>query len=445
MIQRTSIYNPTDMNTSEFYNDAKYVGKNCFYKGNSNYQCTYYANARSSELAGKPITYWSGTSTKEQIEKPLFNRYGFDNAKDWLNQTNWETGTEAKIGAIMVYGSSWGSGLGHVRIVEAISGNKITYSAGNESKQMAFKTISKPTISANGFLGYIYNPYVTETSQRIEIKKEDGYEYKWSVDGNRYGDKYDITNMQGFGDTELLKNGWEEVLAVNGSLFYTWESSHYACGLEKSRGTNNQEVEMSCVSDYNTCLSIAGINDELWFASQKYIIDNKLNESYCAITGLGLRLGGANCDASYYKGFESQYNCISGRTIIGEKKDGTIVSISFAGDTGSSGKTGKQCLDLVKDLENAIMLDGGGSVWRRLNGQVDIATSRKVKNALILYRRKKEVTPEPTIDYEKLYNDLVIKYNELEEQNKTLSNKCSELETKLQEAKISLQKIIDKL
>lgn len=162
MNKRTSIYNPTDMNTSEFYNDKKYVGRNCYYKGNQNYQCTYYANARSSEIAGKPITYWSGTSEKKDIEKPLFNRYGLGNAKDWLSQTNWEVGSEPKVGAIMVYGSSWGSGLGHVRIVEEINGDQITYSGGNENKKMAFKTITKPSITSTGFLGYIYNPYLTQ-------------------------------------------------------------------------------------------------------------------------------------------------------------------------------------------------------------------------------------------------------------------------------------------
>lgn len=225
----------------------------------------------------------------------------------------------------------------------------------------------------------------------IKITKDENYDYKWSIDGNKYGDTYDITSAGGFGDTNLVNQGWEEVLAVNGGLFYTYENKHYACGLEKSRGTNNQELEMSCVTDYNSCMSIACVDSELYFASQEWIIKNKLDSAYGAITGMGLLLEG-KAKTDMHKGFETQWNQVSGRTIIGEDKDGNFLSYSIKGTTGTSGITGDQAVKVAQEngFHNAIMLDGGGSVWRRYFGAYDITTTRKVKNALILYRKKKD-------------------------------------------------------
>lgn len=233
----------------------------------------------------------------------------------------------------------------------------------------------------------------------IKITKDANYDYKWSIDGNKYGDKYDITSASGFGDTDLLNAGWEEVLAVNGGLFYTWESAHYACGLEKSRGVNNQDVSMSAVSDYNKAMAIACIDGELWYGKQEWIINNKLDSAYGAITGVGLLLDGKATTYGHSE-FSSQYNTKSGRTIIGEDKDGNFLSYSIKGETGSSGITGDEATKIAQDngFYNAIMLDGGGSVWRRYFKAYDITTTRKVKNALILYRKKKDNASDTSSD-----------------------------------------------
>lgn len=302
-----------------------------------------------------------------------------------------------------------------------------------------------------------YNPYtwkkVGENMNLIKIVKDPNYDYKWSVDGNKYGDKYDITTEYGFSDVDLTTKGWECILKTNASLFYTWDNKHYACGLEKSRGVNNQELEMSCVTDYNTCMAIACVGGELYFASQEWIINNKLEETYGAITGLGLILGGVARD-DLHKGFESQWNAVSGRTIIGEDKDGNILSYSFSGETGKSGLTGKQaqekCLEL--GFYNAIMLDGGGSVFREYQGKYDISTTRKVKNALLLYRKKKT---QETDDYKELYESLKKKnetlteelknmtsnYNVLEKDYKALSVENIEINKKLKQANTELDVI----
>lgn len=424
------------MNENDFYNEAVFVGKGGYYKGNTNYQCVNYAIGRSTELSNKAITYYSGISKKEDIEKPLMNRSGYGNAIDWLNDTLWEKGTEPKLGAIMVYGSNYGSGLGHVRIVEKIEGNKLFISGANENKSMAFKWINIPSITSNGFLGYIYNPYVKEESMENLIKFEldkDNYDYKWSVDGNKYGEDFDITTERGFADLELEKQGWELLLKVNGSLFYEYDKAHFACGLEKSRGVNNQDVSMSCVSDYNDCMAIAGVGEELYFAAQKWIIDKKLDESYCAITGLGLILDGKKRN-DLHKGFESQWNTKSGRTVIGEDKYGNPMSYSFAGETGKSGLTGSQLQDKCLELgfHNAILLDGGGSVFRQYRNDqnqlvYDISSSRKVKNALLLYRKRKDVIDN---SLNKEYEELNNKYNELKNTNEVVLKANQELKEK---------------
>ena len=163
---------------------------------------------------------------------------------------------------------------------------------------------------------------------------------------------------------------------------------------------------MDCVKDYNSCMAIACIGDELYFASQNWIIANKLDEAYGAVTGLGLILAGRARD-DMHKGFDSQFNQLAGRTIIGEDKEGNFMSFSIKGDDNKGGLTGKQaqekCLEL--GFYNAIMLDGGSSVFREYMGKYDISTGRKVKNALILYRKKKEAkeeAPKEDVDYEEL-------------------------------------------
>lgn len=167
MIPRINGYNPTDMLTDPYFNEAIYVGRGGFYKGNGNYQCVNYAIGRSCEIAQKPICYFSGITTKSQIEKPMMNRSGYGNAINWWNDTLWQKGSEPRLGAVMVYGSSYGGGYGHVRVVEQIENGRIFYSGANESRRLAFKWIDMPTVSQSGFLGYIYNPFTETDSEAI--------------------------------------------------------------------------------------------------------------------------------------------------------------------------------------------------------------------------------------------------------------------------------------
>lgn len=276
-------------------------------------------------------------------------------------------------------------------------------------------------------------PWTKEKVMLIKIEKDADYEYKWSVDGNAYYQDYSVTGQGGFSDTALVEDGWELVLKINGSLFYKYNGQYFACGLEKSRGVNNQPADMSAVYDYNACMSIAGYGEDLYFGTQGWIVGNMLERSYCAITGLGLILGGKKRD-DLHKGFEEQWNTRSGRTVIGEDEQGNILSYSFAGETGKSGMTCAElqeaCLDL--NFHNAICLDGGGSVFRWFDGAYDISTSRKVKNALLLYRRKKEQQPE---------EDWKAKYEAIKTQLESTSQQLTETENNLNTALKSLQMI----
>ena len=230
----------------------------------------------------------------------------------------------------------------------------------------------------------------------VKIERDPNYNYRWSLDGNRYGDKYDITVMGGFGDEKLKADGWEEVLAVNGSLFYTYDGKHYAHGVEKSRGVINQELEMSCVTDSFEVMALGmDYNGGLAFKKTKDICAEIWNY-YGAVTGeFGIMKDGEKAEWGK-EIFTAQYNDISGRTIIGTDKDGNYLSYSLAGVSGSSGKRGAELYDLCKSLGfwNAICFDGGGSVFRRVNGVKDITTTRKVKNCVLLYRKKRNVEEE---------------------------------------------------
>ena len=446
MVPRTSVKVPDDMTTNPFYNQPIYVGKGGYYKNNKNYQCVNYAIGRTTELANKAVCYFDGYSKRADIEKPMFNRSGYGDAVHWLRDTLWKIGTTPKVGAVMVYGASYGSGYGHVRVVEKIDGNRLFISGGNENKAMAFKWINIPSITSTGFMGYIYNPYIGDDMELVKITKDPEYEYVFSVDGNQYGDKYDITTQNGFSDEDLVAKGYELVLKINGSLFYSYENAHYACGLEKSRGINNQNVGMTAVSDYNSCMAIAGIGEDLYFGSQQWVIERALDDAYCAITGLGLILGGKKRN-DLHAGFESQWKAISGRTVIGEDEQGNIMCLSFPGETGKSGMTCAQLQDRCLELGfwNALCLDGGGSVFRWYNGKYDISSSRKVKNALLLYRKKRGTAEVPAINYEELYTAAVQLNNDLTERNTQLEAQLNQAQEHLAAAEDNINTLTDKI
>ena len=228
---------------------------------------------------------------------------------------------------------------------------------------------------------------------KIEIDR-DQYDYRWSVDGNKYGTAYDKTTCYGFSDKALVEQGWEEVVAFNGSIFYTYNGATFAEGVEKSRGVNNQDLSMACVTNFNDSMAIGlDYDGNVIFDKQTNIMAN-LDAYYGAVTGCF----GIYKDYSKWplgsRENDSQFTTRSGRTVLGfDGKDYYI--ITQVGTTGSSGFTGADLYNECKGLKDAICFDGGGSVWCRYFGKYITTTPRKVKNAVILYRKKKEKSDKP--------------------------------------------------
>ena len=237
----------------------------------------------------------------------------------------------------------------------------------------------------------------------VRVPIESSYEYRWSVDGNRYGEPYDVTIPAGFGDKLLENDGWEEVIVANGSTFYSWNGMHFAEGLEKSRGINNQDLTMGAVSTFKDTMAIGfGYDGSMVFDLQRNI-ESQLDCFYGAVTSaFGIMKDDYRNEAGKELSASRRnriYENISGRTIVGfDANANAYVVISVTGTTGKSGMYGRDLFAMCESegMTDAVCFDGGGSVFLREYGKVVHNTTRKVKNAIILYRRKKSTpTPEP--------------------------------------------------
>ncbi len=242
---------------------------------------------------------------------------------------------------------------------------------------------------------------MTELITRIDLNDKK-YEYRISLDGNKFGEKYDKTTMKYFSDKALEKDGWEKHVVINGSIFYTYEEQTYAEGVEKSRGVNNQDINMDCVRKFNDSMSAGFTYDgKIVFDKQKEIIKN-LDTYYGAYTGMfGIMKNGELCE--WGKELESSrnnmYSNISGRTILGfDNVNNHIIIISITGTTGKTGARGNELYSICKKhgCTDAMCNDGGGSVFLIKDGETIVGTERAVKNAIIVYRRKKKVVEETT-------------------------------------------------
>lgn len=226
-----------------------------------------------------------------------------------------------------------------------------------------------------------------------KIKKSE-HIIRGSVDGNKFGTPGDVAKQTGFGDQALKDEGYIEGFAGNGGIFYPYDGAAYAEGIEISRGINNQDFSMACVTKFNNCMAIGfPKSGGIVFARQSEIIAGA-SQYWGAVTfAFGIMKDGVKAEWGKSE-HSSQYNCISGRTILGQNKD-YIFGVSFAGTTGKTGLRGSQLFELCKKIgmTDAGCFDGGGSVWMRVEGSYKTSTTRPVKNAWMIFF--KEVIKEP--------------------------------------------------
>ena len=232
---------------------------------------------------------------------------------------------------------------------------------------------------------YSIMTYGGQTVKIAKVKKEN---IRGSVDGNKYGTSYDKTIPSGFSDKSLINDGYTEAIAINGGIFYSWETDTYAEGIEISRGCNNQDFNMDCVSDFEEVMAVGfGYDGSVVFDRQKNFYANWW-DFYGAVTFcFGIMKNGQKAEWGKSE-HASQYNCVSGRTILGQDAE-YIYALSIAGTTGTTGLRGSQLFALCQSLgmTDAGCFDGGGSVFMRVNGDYKNNTTRKIKNAVLIYEK----------------------------------------------------------
>lgn len=213
-----------------------------------------------------------------------------------------------------------------------------------------------------------------------------------SVDGNRYDKPYSVAKSSGFSDKSLLADGYIEVIAGNGGIFYQYDKQYYADGIEVVQGgVNNQDFNMACVSKFNECMSIGFLKNGGMVFDRQINLMNNINQYYSALTfAFGIMKDGKKVEWGKTE-HASQYNCISGRTVLGQNDD-YIFALSISGTTGKTGLKGNQLFTLCQELGmlDAGCFDGGGSVWLRANGKYLNNTDRAVKNSWLIFCKEKE-------------------------------------------------------
>lgn len=253
----------------------------------------------------------------------------------------------------------------------------------------------------------------SNSSNLIKIPFDDAYDYAFTMGG----DKGKVYRADVQYDANYKAVGYSIYFKCNGSLFYKDTDGLYkAEGIEKIEGVQTQESDVS----FNDDMACVVVDNKLIFDKQYNIIGKYLNNAYCGLTGMGILLNGQEFTHHTF----AEWNVRSGRTIIGTDRDGNFMSYQFAGTTGKTGKTGPELVQICKDngFYNALLLDGGGSVYREFNGQKLITTTRAIKNTFIIYRRKKT---DPT-DYKDLYEKEKVKTTRLSEKIANIKNICEE-------------------
>ena len=235
----------------------------------------------------------------------------------------------------------------------------------------------------------MYSYYTTSYNGRtIHIVKalaDSNHDIQLSLLAYKYDTADPIKLASDFGDGYLESNGWAKVATINAGIF----NAPYANGIEVSQWNIHE-------NDDSSLDAVIGIghdgstNSALTIATQA-TLKSVIGSFRGAVTGaFGLIKDGADFQGN--TSIQGAYSSLSGRSIVARGWDGALYFIATPGVTGSSGLTGAQCLDLVKNvlgLKDAVAMDGGGSVSLIYEGSWKVSTTRQIKNVFCIYAKQK--------------------------------------------------------
>lgn len=271
------------------------------------------------------------------------------------------------------------------------------------------------------------------------------YDYRFSVLADPYNLNGESTLYPPsyFKDLAAEKEGYHCAFMTNGALFYTYDGLNYSNGLEVSQGVVNQDLSMTAVSDYLNCGAIysdVDDKDKPLFIGRYEEWMNALIPGHIqnALSGILIRKDGQTIYDNKPK-YEAQWNSSSNRTIWyetvgrdGERYIGTIMMMSVTVDEAIRVC---ECLG----IDAAIVMDGGGSCFRKICGDWDVEASRKVKSAMALYYKEKSPEPEP----EPEPSDLEKRVTSLEEEVKDIKMRLDKLEPVVDALDIDVTKLYE--
>lgn len=161
-----------------YFNEKTFVGFDGYYKNNPYYQCANWYAGRTCEIAERKCFWYKFKEHDERLENespsdceiPAFLvRSGYPTSCEIYKLTNWPKTTkqsEARLGDAVCYGTDWGKGYGHVRIIEAMDDKFFYCSGGNEDCKGTVKFDIKIKREdgggecATGLMGFVHNPFL---------------------------------------------------------------------------------------------------------------------------------------------------------------------------------------------------------------------------------------------------------------------------------------------
>ena len=140
-------------------------------------QCVWYVLGRMCERLGYPVANWDSDGFRDCSPNPAWDRYGADDAKNFLKKCNWVTSARPRVDSVIVLDGTYG----HVAYIEEDLGDgKYGISQYNKLSDRKFhyevvdlKGASK--LYNMMILGYLYLPVIErdETKHQILFKVDD--------------------------------------------------------------------------------------------------------------------------------------------------------------------------------------------------------------------------------------------------------------------------------